>query len=138
MTVFKERVISVDGSVAGPRYAAFVSYSRAVDGRLAPAIRDALQQFAKPWYRPRALRVFWDDASLAANQGLWMSITTAMNESQYFVLLASPEAAASDWVTREVRYWLDHKSAATILIAMTDGAIVWDSQANDFDRTATT
>jgi hypothetical protein len=36
----------------------------AVDGKLAPALRNALQQFAKPWYRPRSLRVFRDDASL--------------------------------------------------------------------------
>ena len=34
-------------------YAAFISYSHAVDGKLAPAIHMALQRFAKPWYRRR-------------------------------------------------------------------------------------
>src|SRR5262245_34418986 len=93
------------------RYAAFLVYSRAVDGRLAPALGDALQQFAKPWYRPRALRVFRDSASLAANPGLWSSIVAALEQSEYFILLASPEAAASQWVNREVEYWLTHKPA---------------------------
>ena len=38
-------------------YKAFISYSHAVDGKLAPALHGALHRFAKPWYRPRALRV---------------------------------------------------------------------------------
>src|SRR5215467_9227215 len=62
-------------------YAAFISYSRKVDGRLAPAVQDGLQRFAKPWYRLRALRVFRDDASLAANPGLWPSIVSALDSS---------------------------------------------------------
>ena len=63
-----------NGRQAGRRYAAFISYSRAADSRLAPALRLALQRFAKPWYRPRALRVFQDDSSLSANPGLWSSV----------------------------------------------------------------
>ena len=39
-------------------YDAFVSYSHAADGRLAPALQRGLQSLAKPWYRRRALRVF--------------------------------------------------------------------------------
>ena len=36
------------------RYDAFISYSHAADGKLAPNLQDALQRFAKPWYRRRA------------------------------------------------------------------------------------
>ena len=39
-------------------YDAFISYSHALDGALAPALQTGLERFAKPWYRPRALRVF--------------------------------------------------------------------------------
>ena len=46
---------------AGPAYAAFISYSRAVDGRLAPRLKGALEGFGKPWYRLRAIRVFRDE-----------------------------------------------------------------------------
>ena len=58
-----DRPAPPDGSEA-QGYTAFISYSHAVDGRLAPALQSALHGFAKPWYRLRALRVFRDQASL--------------------------------------------------------------------------
>jgi hypothetical protein len=39
---------------------AFLSYSHACDGRLAPSLQHGLQTMAKPWYRRRALRIFRD------------------------------------------------------------------------------
>jgi hypothetical protein len=65
-------------------YGAFISYSHAADGRLAPAIQSALQRFAKPWYRLRAVRIFRDQTSLAATPALWPSIEKALAESDYF------------------------------------------------------
>ena len=120
-----------------PTYAAFLSYSRAVDGELAPRLQQALQRFAKPWYRRRALRVFRDDANLSANPGLWSSIQAALDASEYFILLASPESAASPWVGQEVEYWLGRRSPGTLLIAVTDGEIGWDRARGDFDRATT-
>jgi len=120
------------------KYAAFLSYSHAADATLSAALRDALQQLAKPWYRPRALRIFRDDSSLAASEALWPSIQAAMDSSRYFILLASPEAAASPWVAREVTYWLDHNPPGTLLIAVTGGELHWDPTKGDFDRTRTT
>lgn len=127
-------------SLRGTRstYAAFMSYNRAVDGKLAPALQSALHGFAKPWYRLRALRVFRDDASLSANPGLWSSIEQALVDSEFFVMLASPEAARSRWVGREVTYWVQHKPAANLLIALTDGELVWDEATGDFDWEQTT
>src|SRR5262245_7873457 len=46
--------------------------------------------------------------------------------------MASPEAAASPWVGKEIAYWLEHKSVETVLIALTDGTLVWDGASNDF------
>jgi WD40 repeat protein len=122
----------------GVHYNAFLSYSRAVDGKLAPALQVALQRFAKPWYRMRALRVFRDDASLSANPALWPSIEEALEASDFFILLASPEAAESRWVGREVEYWRDHKPHDHLLIALAAGEIVWDETRHDFvwERTA--
>ena len=45
-------------------YKAFISYSHAGDGRLAPALQSALERFAKPWYKVRYFNVFRDEASL--------------------------------------------------------------------------
>ena len=49
---------------SGPAYDAFISYSHVSDRRLAPALRDGLHRFAKPWYRRRAMRVFQDASNL--------------------------------------------------------------------------
>src|SRR5262245_35561959 len=91
-------------------YNAFISYSHAADARLAPALRTALHAFARPWNRMRALRVFRDKTSLSASPGLWAKVELALAESEYFLLLASPEAARSAWVAREVDWWLANGS----------------------------
>lgn len=104
-----------------PDYDAFISYSRALDGTLAPALQRGVQRFAKPWYRLRESRVFLDDVSLSANPGLWTSIEAALGRSRWLILMASPEAAASQWVNRELEWWLEHRSAQQILVVLTSG-----------------
>lgn len=118
-------------------YDAFISYSHAADGKLAPALQNALQRFAKPWYRLRALHLFRDQTSLSATPGLWPAIEAALKGSRYFLLLASPEAAKSRWVQQEVEWWLEHKSPQTMLIALTDGKIARHPGATDFDWSET-
>jgi WD40 repeat protein len=109
-------------------YDAFISYSHAADGRLAPALQSGLQRLAKPWYRVRALRVFRDDSALSANPQLWTSIQRALDESERFVLLASPQAAQSEWVNRELEYWLSNESADRLLPVVTDGTWEWSGE----------
>jgi len=113
-------------------YDAFVSYSHAKDQAIAAALQAVIQKLGKPWYRRRALRVFRDDTSLSATPGLWPSIERALQQSRFLILLTSPEAAASAWVAKETSYWLDHKSAATLLIGLTDGELAWDNAVSDF------
>ena len=95
------------------RYDAFISYSHAADGHLAPALRNSLHRLAKPLFQLRALNVFRDETSLSATPGLWSSIEAALSQSRFFILLASPEAVASPWVTKEVEWWCQHRSIAT-------------------------
>jgi WD40 repeat protein len=120
------------------RYHAFISYSHAADGRLAPALQAGLQRLARPWYRLRAMRVFRDDTGLAVTPELWGSIEKALAQSLYFLLLASPTAAQSKWVEQEVDWWLRHRSAHHLLIVWTEGELVWDSARGDFDGTRST
>jgi MTH538 TIR-like domain (DUF1863) len=117
-------------------YDAFVSYSHAADGRLAPAVQRALQSLSKPWYRRRALRVFRDQTSLSASPELWSAIEETLSQSRFFVLMASPEAAASHWVDQEVRWWRANRSHDTVLIALTGGELRWDEGRGDFDATS--
>jgi WD40 repeat protein len=109
----------------GPVYDGFISYSHAADDLLAPRLQAGLQRFAKPWWKRRAVRIFRDEASLSANPHLWSSITEAMDRSGWFVLLLSPDAAESEWVNREVEYWLEHKDRDRIIPVVTAGEFYW-------------
>lgn len=120
------------------KYNAFISYSHAADNKLAPAIQSALHGFARPWYRMRALRVFRDKTNLTANPGLWNAIERALDGSEWFLLMASPQAACRPWVQREISWWLEHRSITHMLILLTEGAIVWDEGHTDFDWEQTT
>jgi tetratricopeptide (TPR) repeat protein len=113
-------------------YDAFISYSHAKDKPIAAALQSAIQKLGKPWYRRRALRLFRDDTSLSATPHLWPTIEQALGQSRHFLLLASPEAAASKWVNREVAHWLENNSIDTLLIGLTDGELAWDDSAGDF------
>ncbi|MBW0010577.1 MAG: TIR domain-containing protein, partial [Pseudonocardiales bacterium] len=125
----------VRGATSG--YDAFISYSHALDGFLAPALQTGLERFAKPWYRPRALRVFRDTTNLAANPGLWTSIEEALAASTWLVLLASPTAAQSKWVNREVAWWLANKPPQRLLVVLTEGEFAWaDDAAHDAGASA--
>lgn len=120
------------------KYNAFLSYSHAADNALAPSLQSALHRFARPWNRLRALRVFRDKTSLAASPELWPAIVEALAESGHFLLLASPAAAASRWVQREIDWWLQHRPPQQLLILLTEGELVWDDAAGDFDWQRTT
>ena len=115
----------------------FISYSHAADGRLAPAVQRGLHRLAKPWHRRRALWIFRDQTGLSVTPGLWSSIQKALDGSEYFVLLASPEAARSPWVNREIEHWIATKSADRILPVVTDGEWQWDAERGDFTADST-
>jgi hypothetical protein len=113
-------------------YDVFISYSHAKDRYVAAALQRVIQNLGKPWYKRWSLWVFRDDTSLSAAPGLRAAIERALSKSRFLILLASCEAAASPWVGKEVEYWLEHKSADTLLIALTDNELSWDTEAGDF------
>jgi hypothetical protein len=94
--------------------------------------------FAKPWYRLRSLRVFRDDASLSADPSLWGAIESALASSAWFLLLASPEAARSEWVDKEVEWWLEHSGAERLLVVLTAGELAWEEGGEGVDLGRTT
>ena len=149
-------------STAKP-YDAFISYSHITDSRLAPALQTWLQRLTKPWYKLRAMRVYRDETDLSANPAGWPTIRQALNNSEYLILLASPRAAQSKWVKREVRHWIsadpgddvpvEHlddpveqlvpDQVRKLLIVLTEGEMVWrdtsaSGTAGDFDWHKTT
>jgi hypothetical protein len=121
------------------RYVGFISYSRGGDEEFAEALQREVERFAKPWNRLRAVRLFRDVTNLTASATLWGSIQEALSSSRWLVLLASPTASGSDWVGKEIQWWVsDPKRAARILLVLTEGELAWDSDRRDFDPMAST
>lgn len=120
------------------RHDAFISYSHAVDGKLAAALEQGLEKLAKPLLKLRALDVFRDQTSLAASPALWPGILAHLEVSEWFLLLACPASAASIWCNKEASWWLEHRSANRMLVLLTEGDILWDPVKRDFDWARTT
>lgn len=120
------------------RHDAFISYSHGNDAALAAALEAGLERLARPTFSLRAMDVFRDKSSLAAAPGLWSGIHEHLAGSKWFLLMASPAAAASNWCKKEIAWWLENRAVATMLIVLTEGEIVWDAHAGDFDWSRTT
>ena len=120
------------------RYKAFISYARLPDEDVARALERALEAFARPWHRLRAIEVFRDQSDLQSAGGLRSTVVKALDESEYLILLTGPAAAASYWVGQELAYWLAHRPVANLILVRTGGDLVWSRQAGDFDWSQTT
>ncbi|MGW6285742.1 toll/interleukin-1 receptor domain-containing protein [Streptomyces sp. NPDC055107] len=116
----------------------FISYSHLRDRELAQALQRGMHELARPWTRRQQISVFRDTTSLSANHDLWSSILGELERARYFIYLASPEAAASRWVQKEIQFWLDNRPPERILIAVGSGTVHWDPSAGDFDWSRTT
>jgi WD40 repeat protein len=132
---------TVAGAAAGggsrKSYDAFISYAHEADAVLAPVLQRGLQQLGKQWNRRRAMEVFLDETSLAVSPGLWPSIQAALDASRWFVVLASPEAARSQWVSKEITHWASSKGADHLLVVVTNGSFSWDTASGELSTAST-
>jgi hypothetical protein len=126
----------VRGQGAAPEstksYDAFLSYCHE-DVEAARALQRGLRRFAKPIWRVRALRVFRDETSLAASPEFWLELERAMLDSRFLIVLLSPAAAHSSWVSREIRAWTDAGRHDWLRLVLVDGELVWDGATGTFD-----
>ena len=99
----------------GPRrrYWAFLSYAHE-DSKAAGKLHNWLERYRVPktlvgtphplgTIPKRLAPVFRDRQELAASSNLGREIKEALNGSNYFIVLCSPEAAQSRWVDQEIR-----------------------------------
>lgn len=121
------------------KFDAFISYSHSDCKEIAPTIQKALENIGKPWYKQkRNLTIFRDETNLAATPNLWNTIKEALDNSENFIFLASPKAANSLWVIKEIKAWIEKKHSeenglTEFYIIVTDGNLQWDDEDIDAD-----
>ncbi|NKI30349.1 toll/interleukin-1 receptor domain-containing protein [Croceivirga thetidis] len=120
------------------KYKGFISYKHGDDDALAKNLEKALEKFAKPTFKRRAIEIFRDGNDLSAAADLGEKIRGGLDNSEYFICLANPKYANSKWCVREAEFWRENKSVDNFLILLTDGEILWDENTNDFDWDKTT
>jgi tetratricopeptide (TPR) repeat protein len=111
------------------RYKAFISYCHA-DERWARWLQQALESYRVPRHlvsrhqespAPRRLApIFRDRDELAAASSLTDRIQTALEQSDYLVVLCSRSAAQSRWVEQEIRQFQSLGRPGRILCCMVD------------------
>jgi len=115
------------------QYDAFVSYKHGTIAPLSKVLASGLRTFARPLFaRPR--NVFRDEEHLVPGSSLPSVIQKALERSRFLVLLASPEAARSPWVEREIRVWCEELGRTDrLIIVLVEGSLETDPSGSLID-----
>lgn len=109
------------------RYAGFISYSQQ-DKKYAKKIHAALEAFKLPVELAQAGRkhrkvgkFFRDDDELSGSPSLGAALTGALNDSAALIVIASPRAAQSKWVDKEIRHFKAQGKNNRVFAIIVDG-----------------
>lgn len=116
------------------KYKAFISYKHDVKSRrLAQALESELTSFAKPIFSKR-IKIFRDEHYITPTLDLPNTIESALINSEFLIYIASKEAAESQWVQKELNYWIhDLKRLQNLIIILVDGKIINDQNLFQLD-----
>lgn len=105
-------------------YDAFISYKHASGGAFAAEFELHLKRYGRsPLTRPR--RIFRDEQHIRPGSDIGATINAALTGSDYLILLASPEAADSEWVRQELEFWCGALGRTEkLIIVITAGTVV--------------
>jgi hypothetical protein len=131
-----ERIRQLGWDRGEERRDAYLSYSG--EHQLASRLQHAIGRVGKTWFGPPLVKVFLDDDARSAGPNLWAALERRLTRSSWLILLATPAAARSFWVDQEIDWWLKHRSAETLFLAVASGDLRWNPDANDFDADVST
>ena len=109
------------------KYKAFISY-RHLPLQMDVAVR--LHKYIEHYTIPRELRrdgqkhpglVFRDQDELPLSGSLSDSITNALDNSEYLIVICTPETEQSKWVLREISYFIEKHGRDHVLTVIADG-----------------
>lgn len=108
-------------------YIAFISYKRE-DEEWAKRLQKKLESYSMPTALrkenpslPDKVRPVFRDQSDLSGGNLKKSIEEGLENSKYLIVICSPQAAKSPWVSREVQYFIDHGREDYIIPFIIDG-----------------
>ena len=109
-------------------YNAFISYNHNPrDMKIAALLQQKLEHFRAPMRvkadsrAPHIERVFLDKGELGVSMDLNDEIQTALQNSDYLIVICSPESMTSIWVQREISFFLQSHTVDRILTVITAG-----------------
>lgn len=107
---------------------AFISYRHSSqDKKIAEMIQRKLEHYRIPKdiaskYGIRKIgKIFRDQTDLGARPDLTEELRRELDESEYLIVICSPDTSDSRWVSREIKYFLEHHDVANILPVLADG-----------------
>ena len=108
-------------------YKAFISYRHLP---LEKSIAVKLHRRIEHYIIPRELRnngvkklgyVFRDQDELPISGSLSENIRQALDRSEFLIVICTPETEKSEWVLREISYFLEHHDRDHVLAVLADG-----------------
>ena len=102
-------------------YYAFVSYSRK-DEKWAKWIQERLETYLLPAVLrredpslPKRVKPIFRDKTDLTGGYVWDSLAKELEESRFLIVICSPNSAASDWVSQEIRHFKELGRGAQII-----------------------
>lgn len=110
------------------KYNAFISYRHApLDSKIAEHVQRKLERFAVPSKikkltgKKRIERVFRDKDELPTTSNLTETIYSALDNSDYLIVICSENTKESQWVQREIEYFLSKHSRDNVMTVLCSG-----------------
>ena len=109
------------------KYKAFISYRHLpLQMEVAKAVHRRIEHYTVPKnLRKNSSRkvglVFRDQDELPIAGSLSANIQTALDNSEFLIVICTPETSGSQWVLREISYFLEHHDHDHVLAVLADG-----------------